>query len=239
MVISISRPQPTIRFKESELLIDYCEFPEDALYDLENNVWVRVVTKSLVALGITSVHAALAGKLDKVNFKPKGSVVRKGQSVATIESAKYFGVVRTPLTGTILDTNSTLKTRPKLANDSPYENGWFVKIETSFLPDEMKLLRDLESAQGSIRSMVSELRVRCFKAFPDYDMWEIGVECAAVLVRLNELIERCALNDIIHVVSDDPTADIEMDRWADETEQAVLESRKEGKLMHFIVRKVK
>ena len=70
-------------------------------------------------------------------------------------------------------------------------------------------------------------------------MWEIGVECAAVLVRLNELIERCALNDVIHVVSDDPTADIEMERWSDETGQLVLESRKEGKLIHFIVKKVK
>jgi hypothetical protein len=30
-----------------------------------------------------------------------------------------------------------------------------------------------------------------------------------------------------------------MVRWSDETGQQVLESRKEGKLMHFIVRKVK
>jgi TusA-related sulfurtransferase len=70
-------------------------------------------------------------------------------------------------------------------------------------------------------------------------MWEIGVECAAVLVRLNELMERCASNEVVHVVSDDPTADIEMVRWADQTGQAILESRSEGKLTHFIIRKVK
>ena len=87
--------------------------------------------------------------------------------------------------------------------------------------------------------MIKELRVRCFKAYPDYDMWEIGVECAAVLVRLNDLIERCAIGDVIHVVSDDPTADIEMERWAYDMGQLVLESRKDGKLTHFIVRKVK
>jgi TusA-related sulfurtransferase len=70
-------------------------------------------------------------------------------------------------------------------------------------------------------------------------MWEIGVECAAVLVRLNELIQRSSFNEVVHVVSDDPTADIEMARWSDETGQELLESRNEGKLMHFIVRKVK
>jgi glycine cleavage system H protein len=220
------------------LQIEYCDFPEDALYDLDNNVWVRL-RGTKVVLGITSVHAALAGKLNKVTFRPIGSSVRKGQSVATIESVKYFGVVRTPISGTLIEANEVLERQPKLANDSPYENGWFVKIETNLLPDEMKSLRDLPGAEETLRAQIHELRVRCFKAYPDYEMWEIGVECAAVLVRLNELIERCALNDVIHVVSDDPTADIEMERWSDQTGQAVIESRKEGKLIHFIVKKVK
>lgn len=219
--------------------IDYCDFPEDVLYDLENNVWVKIVNKKILALGITSVHAAFTGKLIRINFKPIGSVLRKGQSVATIESVKYFGVVRTPLSGTLVEKNVILEERPKLANDYPYENGWFAKIATDFLPEDTKSLRSLADARDVIKAQIGQLRVRCFRAFPDYEMWEIGVECAAVLVRLNELMERSALNEVIHVVSDDLTADIEMERWSDQTGQAVLESRKEGKLAHFIVRKVK
>ncbi len=219
--------------------IDYCEFPEDALYDLDNNVWIKLHSQKVATLGITSVHAALAGKLVKVNFKPTGSSLREGKSVATIESVKYFGVVRTPLSGILIEANAMLETQPKVANDSPYELGWFVKIQPTILSEEMKRLSDLKSAEMRIRSQIRELRVRCFKAYPDHEMWEIGVECAAVLVRLNELIERSALNDVIHVVSDDPTADIEMQRWSDQTGQAVLESRQEAKLAHFIVKKVK
>jgi glycine cleavage system H lipoate-binding protein/TusA-related sulfurtransferase len=222
-----------------KLQIDYCDFPEDALYDIDNRVWVRLLGKNTATVGITSVHSALTGRLNKVNFKPVGTVLQKGKSVATIESVKYFGAVRTPLSGTLIESNPVLAEQPKLANDSPYELGWFVKVEAAFLPDELKSLNDLTSARESLKSQISQLRIRCFKAYPDYDMWEIGVECAAVLVRLNELIERCALNEVIHVVSDDPTADIEMERWSDETGQLVLESRKEGKLLHFIVKKVK
>jgi glycine cleavage system H protein len=221
------------------LQIEYCDFPEDALYDLENNIWVRHQGPKLVTLGITSVHAALAGRLIKIQIKPIDTSVRRGQSVATIESIKYFGVVRTPFSGILAERNSALERQPKLANDLPYEDGWFVKIEPSLQPEEIKPLLGLAEAQQAIRAQITELRVRCFKAYPDYDMWEIGVECAAVLVRLDELIERCAVNEIIHVVSDDPTADIEMERWSDQTGQVVLESRKEGKLMHFIVKKVK
>lgn len=190
-------------------------------------------------LGITSVHAALAGKLKQVKFKPTKSLLQRGQAVATIESVSYFGAVRTPLTGRLVEINPALERNPKLANDYPYDGGWFVRIEPTQLSQEMKTLIDPRTAEEKIRSQIRELRVRCFKAFPDHEMWEIGVECAGVLVRLNDVMDRSSLNEVVHVVSDDPTADIEMVRWSDETGQQLLESRREGKLMHFIVRKVR
>ena len=178
--------------------VDFCDFPDDVLYDFENNVWVRLESKYTV-LGITSIHASLAGRLVKINFKPVTSIVAKGQSVATVESVKYFGAVRTPLSCRIIEINRTLQSRPKLANDYPYSEGWFVKIQPTALDEE---IHDLTSPRGSeekIRSVIRNLRVRCFKAYPDHELWEIGVECAAVLVRLNELMERCALGEVVHV----------------------------------------
>jgi len=221
------------------LQIDFCEFPDDLLYDLETNVWVRVDQRVGVTLGVTSIHAALAGRLNQVKLKTVGESVNRGKNVGTIESVKYFGAVRTPVSGRITEVNLELEKRARLANDAPYTAGWFVKIEPTNLSAESASLSKVQDVEGRIRLMITELRVRCFKAYPDYDMWEIGVECAAVLVRLNELIERCAVGDVIHIVSDDPTADIEMERWAYDTGQLVLDARREGKLMHFIVRKVK
>ena len=219
--------------------IDYCNFPDDALYDLENNVWVRLSEAKVVKVGITSVHAGLAGRLGKIRFKPIGTMLSRGQSIATIESVKYFGAVRTPLSGRLVAVNSVLESKPKLANDSPYDEGWFAQIEPSQGSEELPLLSDLRSIEEKVRSQIRELHVRCFKAYPDHEMWEIGVECGAVLVRLNELMARCSLDEVVHVVSDDATADIEMVRWSDETGQALLESRREGSLFHFIVRKVR
>ena len=218
--------------------IDFCDFPDDLLYDLENNVWVRKENGNII-LGITSIHSALAGKLTNVNIKPVGSAITKSQSVATVESVKYFGAVRSPLSCRITAINEALQFRPKLANDYPYSDGWFVKLQTSSLDKEMDLLSSSSEAEEQIRSAIRNLRVRCFKAYPDHELWEIGVECAAVLSRLNELIARIAVGDVVHVVSDDPTADIEMVRWSDQSEQALLESRGEGNLIHFIVRKMR
>jgi len=219
--------------------VEFCEFPDDVLYDFENNVWVRKEKDGYVVLGITSIHAALAGALTKVNIKPVGSIVAKMQNIATIESLRYFGAVKTPLSCRIIAINEALQLKPKLANDYPYSDGWFAKLQPTFLDREIQGLSNLLGAEEKIRSIIHNLRVRCFKAYPDYELWEIGVECAAVLVRLSELIKRCAVGEVVHVVSDDPTADIEMVRWSDQSGQAVLESRTEGNLMHFIVRKVK
>ena len=219
--------------------IDYCHFPEDRLYDLDNNVWIRLDQEKVATLGITSVHAALAGRLKQIMFRPTGSSFDRGRSIATIESAKYFGAVRTPFTGTLLEINPALESNPKLANDHPYNEGWFVRIQPRQLDQEVQNLTQPRIGEEKIRTLIRDLRVRCFKAFPDHQMWEIGVECAAVLVRLNDLMIQIATNEIVHVVSDDPTADVEMARWSDETGQEVLESRTEGKLTHFIVKKVK
>ncbi len=159
--------------------------------------------------------------------------------MATIESVKYFGAVRTPLSGKLVEFNVSLENHPKLANDYPYREGWFVTMSPSKLGEELKALNNLQGAEEKIREQIRELRVRCFKAYPDHELWEIGVECAAVLVKLNELVDRIALNEVVHVVSDDPTADIEMERWADQTGNQLLESRTEGRLTHFTVKKLK
>jgi glycine cleavage system H protein len=218
--------------------VDFCEFPDDLLYDLENNVWVRV-EKEYAVLGLTSVHSSLAGKLTQINIKPVESIVTRGQSLGTIESVRYFGAVRAPLSCKILAINTAVQSKPKLANDYPYSEGWLVKFQPTAFDREVHDLVGPRGSEEKIRGLIRDLHVRCFKAYPDYELWEIGVECAAVLVRLNELIERCAVGDVVHIISDDYTADLEMVRWSDQTGQEILESRQEGKLTHFIVKKVR
>jgi glycine cleavage system H lipoate-binding protein/TusA-related sulfurtransferase len=219
--------------------VEFCEFPDDVLYDLENNVWIRVENTNCISLGITSVYASLAGKLKQIKFKPVGSLLVKEQSVATMESVRYFGTVKTPISGTLIEINLKLLSHPKFANDFPYLQGWFARILPNALEKELSKLHSAANSQETFKSQIRELRIRCFKAYPDYDMWEIGVECAAVLLRLSELMDLCTIGEVIHLVSDDPTADIEMVRWSDQTGQEILETRQEGNLVHFIIRKVK
>jgi glycine cleavage system H protein len=217
--------------------IDNCSFPEDLLYDTENFVWLSNKEKT-VTIGITVIMASIAGKLSSIKLKSIGTKLEKGKSCGALESAKYFGVLRTPVSGIIVQVNKSLMDKPKLANDFPYTEGWFVKIEPSEMRD-LKGLETIENCQDKMSMAIQQLRVRCFAAFPDHEMFEIGVECSATLAKLDELVEKIPTGEVIHLISDDPTADLEMLRWSDERGQSLLEMRNEGNLLHFIVRKMK
>jgi glycine cleavage system H protein len=218
--------------------IDNCLFPEDLLYDTENFVWVSNKEKKSVTLGITVIMASIAGKLSSIKLKPVGTKLEKGKSCGVLESTKYFGVVRTPISGTIVQVNNSLMDKPKLANDFPYAEGWFVKIEPSDMRD-LKVLETIENCRDKMSLAIQKLRVRCFTAFPDHEMFEIGVECSATLAKLDEVIEKIPAGEVIHLVSDDPTADLEMLRWSEQKGQSLLEMKNEGNLFHFIVKKVR
>jgi glycine cleavage system H protein len=215
--------------------IEYCDFPEDLLYDVDNGTWGHQSPGKL-RLGITNVLSWSAGKFSAVTFKSIGTILVRNQVAGSIEGPRRFDVVRTPVSGSVAQTNGSLLADPALLNKDPYGSGWFVEIKMSN-PEELSLLRSLPDARGDLSSRMRDMRVRCFAAFPDHEMFEIGVECSAVLVRLNEVMDQNPRGTVVHVVSDDSTAPIEMVRWSDQTGNAVLESRKEGNLYHFIAKK--
>ena len=64
-------------------------------------------------------------------------------------------------------------------------------------------------------------------------------DSAVVLAKLNELLATISDGDAVHLVSDDPTAYVEMVRWTEQTGNSLVEWRTEGSLFHFIVRKTR
>jgi len=217
------------------LKIEGCEFPDALLYDVENGTWSKPEGVD-VRVGVTSLLSWASGLFSTVTFKPAGTELRRGQSLGSVEGTKHFDVVRAPVSGTLLESNTALISEPKLLNKDPYGKGWFARLRVRDT-DELEALGRLPDSELLVASRLRELRVHCFAEFPDHEMFEIGVECAAVLVKLNDLLAGSSRGAVVHVVSDDATADVEMKRWSEQTGNFVVDSRKEGSLYHFIVKK--
>jgi len=212
--------------------IENCVFPVNYFYDLDNFTWVKSIEKpddkkndvKQVLIGITPVYSYIAGKILKFKTKPVGTEIVRNKSLGTIESLNHFGIIRSPVAGNIVEINQEIIDNPKIVNDSPFERGWIAKIKTKDNLESLESIRTIEECKFEIESQIKKFNVKCFKSFPDFHMFELGTECSATLAKLDEfMVKNMRIGHVIRLVSDDPTADLELLRWANQNKQEIIE----------------
>jgi len=217
------------------LKIDHCEFPEGLLYDVEQGTWADLKGDA-IRVGITSLLSWSFGVFSAITFRNIGTSLVRGQVMGTMEGSKHFDVFRSPVSGILSAVNEHLVDEPGLLNRDPYGEAWFAEIRLKDV-GELGVLGKLPEAKPRIAELLKERHVHCFAAFPDFEVFDTGVECQAVLAKLNELLERSTPGTVVHVISDDSSAEVEMQRWSDQTGNSIVDMQKEGRIFHYIVRK--
>ncbi len=112
--------------------LNNCILPDDLLYHVKFNVWVRDNGDGTCDLGMTDIAQSLAGAMLHCRPKKAGKKVKQGKSVATVESGKWVGPVKSPFAGEIVARNDAAEADATVLNRSPYKEGWIVRIR----PDE-------------------------------------------------------------------------------------------------------
>ena len=201
-----------------------CPLPEDRLYDLENGVWWREEADGTARVGVLASFSAFAGAFRELSFRAVEGAIGRGRSVATVESVRFTGAIRLPVDAELLERNPRVRDRPRLLNDEPYTEGWVVRARAVRPADPRELLAPAEAIRGRLEEEIRARRIRCWPKTPDAELIEVGVECSAVLTRLNEELARRAPGEAFLLVTDDPTSPIEMIRWSDQTGEKLLEA---------------
>src|SRR3989442_7732391 len=120
--------------------IDGCEFPDDLLYDSEGLVWARPSDSGDAVIGITSIHAAIAGRIAKVTAKSPGVALARGATIGFLESGTYFGPIRAPLGGGLQEVNQTVLAKPRAMIEERYGAGWGARLRPSQLAGDRSAL---------------------------------------------------------------------------------------------------
>jgi glycine cleavage system H protein len=218
--------------------VDGCPLPEDRLYDLEQDVWWAADPDARSArVGVIASLAAFAGPFQTVTFRPIEGAIARGRSVATVESVRFTGAVRLPVDAVLLERNEAIVRRPRLLNDAPYADGWVARVRPERPDDPSRHLETAAAVAPRLAERIRAQRIRCWPATPDVELYEIGLECSAVLTKLNEELAARPAGSAVLLVTDDPTSPIEMVRWSDQSGHALLAHRWEADLHHFLVRK--
>jgi glycine cleavage system H protein len=124
--------------------IDRFEFPDDLYFDAEHG-WARV-DGTIATQGISDFGQAIAQEIVYAEAPRVGREVEQGQTFMSMESGKWVGRIKATVSGTIAEANEELEWEPSLLNDSPYDEGWMVKIEMSS-PAELDELMKGDSAE--------------------------------------------------------------------------------------------
>jgi glycine cleavage system H protein len=118
------------------VVIDGNNFPED-LYYHQDHMWVRL-ENGKARVGYNDWAQQAAGKLVNMSLKKAGRNVKASKTLGTIESGKWVGPLKAPLTGKILELNEEALKNPSMINEDPYGKGWIAVIEPESQDEEIK-----------------------------------------------------------------------------------------------------
>ena len=109
------------------------EYPEDLKY-LDTHEYVRLEGE-IATVGISAFAIDQLGDIVFLELPDVGTAVEKGESFGTVESVKAVEDLKSPVTGTVIESNATMVDAPEQLADDPYQEGWLLKVRVNNVKD--------------------------------------------------------------------------------------------------------
>ena len=90
--------------------------------------WIKI-EGNIALVGITDFAQSELGDIVFIEVETIGENLNKNEVFGTVEAVKTVSDLFIPISGKVLEFNNALEDNPELVNDSPYGDGWIVKIE--------------------------------------------------------------------------------------------------------------
>ena len=119
---------------------------------LSSHEWARLEEDGTVTIGITDHAQEALGDVVYVEVPEIGSTVSIGEETGVVESVKAASDIYTLVSGTVVAINDVLQEAPETVNSSPYDDGWFFRVQ----PDDLDGLDNAMSADDYRELLKSE-----------------------------------------------------------------------------------
>ncbi|HUF08081.1 MAG TPA: glycine cleavage system protein GcvH [Rhodothermales bacterium] len=104
------------------------KFPDDRRYTREHE-WIKLEGDgSTAVVGITDFAQGELGDVIFVELSKVGTAVESDGAFGTVEAVKTVSDLFMPVAGRIVAINEALEATPEVVNESPYDEGWMIKI---------------------------------------------------------------------------------------------------------------
>jgi len=122
--------------------------PDNVKY-AEDHEWARS-EGGAVTVGVNDYAQDQLGDIVYVELPAVGDTFKKGEEFGSIESVKAVSEMYMPIGGEITAVNEDLEDSPELINESPYENGWIIKVVPTD-EHELNALMDKKAYIGMLK----------------------------------------------------------------------------------------
>ncbi|MCC8146977.1 MAG: glycine cleavage system protein GcvH [Bacteroidales bacterium] len=102
------------------------KFPENVKYT-QDHEWIRV-EGDVAFVGITDYAQDQLGEIVFVEVATEGESIDKNEVFGTIEAVKTVSDLLMPVSGEVVEFNTSLEDQPEVVNSDPYGEGWIIKV---------------------------------------------------------------------------------------------------------------
>ncbi|MBM3265877.1 MAG: glycine cleavage system protein GcvH [candidate division Zixibacteria bacterium] len=121
--------------------------PDDCRYS-EEHEWVRL-DGDIAVVGITDFAQEQLGDIVFVELPSVGTNTAFMGIFGTVEAVKTVSDLYAPMSGTVVEVNTGLESRPEAVNQDPYGDGWMIKVRLTG-PDEYEKLMTADAYRAHI-----------------------------------------------------------------------------------------
>ena len=104
----------------------------------KDHEWVKL-EGNIATVGVTDFAQSELGDIVYVEVDTIDETLDKDEVFGTVEAVKTVSDLFLPMSGKIVEFNESLSDSPESINESPYDDGWIIKVEVSN-PDEINQL---------------------------------------------------------------------------------------------------
>jgi len=113
--------------------------PEDYYYTKDHE-WAQV-DENIVTVGVTEYAQQSLGEIVYVELPEEGQKVNQGEPFGVVESVKAVSDLYAPVSGTVIEINTSLTDDPAVLNDNAMNDGWLIRIEMDSEKELANLMR--------------------------------------------------------------------------------------------------
>ena len=124
----------------------------------DGHCWANIDEEGIVKVGLDDFAKKIIGKIDSVGLPNLGMVVKKGQSLFTVNQGQRSISFKSPLSGKVKEINKFINDDLDSLNFTPYDINWVCEIDADELDSELSGLKIGKSAVSFYQEDIERLR---------------------------------------------------------------------------------